>query len=188
MESASAVARTVLLKILPMEIVDKILDHVYRDDHQDVLFFLTLRKYRISIWHNPSDRLIELCKERGTIQTGVVMCEQINGEDVAAISQIKFIDPWSIWKSYIYFRMTYLKRANRYGIDSTKITEDEITEYWKLKNPCAYGCPLCEKAFPCMNNILYKFPGVSYRHHNVSDRIVKLWEGEYYGNILDDID
>ena len=178
-ETTVAVARKFLNTKLPTELVDRIMGDVYTDEFKNTLLLIKGRKYYSSIWYNPSDRLVELCGERGAIQTGVEIAYDDFDEGVPFVSQHKFIEPWMLWKTYQSFRAYVYKDSIMRGIFN-KITEENIEEVWMYQSVCTAGCEICRDNFPCFNSQLHILPGVRWNTENLSHKIVKLWDGEYY--------
>ena len=65
-----AVSRKYLLFKLPLELVDHILEFVYQSLVKELMKSITNNFKMESIWWNPSERLMGLCKDNGAIQIG----------------------------------------------------------------------------------------------------------------------
>ena len=65
-----SIARPYLLTKLPSELVDYILEFVYQPLIKELMKSITNNFKIESIWWNPSERLLGLCKDNGVIQTG----------------------------------------------------------------------------------------------------------------------
>ena len=172
-----AISRTFLSRHLPQELVDKILKYVYEDIRKFVMMQIGVRKFNASVWYDPSDRLISMCKEPGSIQTGTELTSFNNQK---CSTQLKYIEPWMLWQNYKEYRCFIYKnqtfRHNYY------ITDNDVEESWKNEAVCSYGCPMCTESFPCMNSFIQKFPGTRWSSRNLSCKIDGMWSGKYYGN------
>ena len=175
---SSAAARTELLKVLPLELVDKILDIVYYYDFRFSIFQINARKYKKSIWYNPSKDLLKLCSGlRGGIQTGLVM----SGSGYPTVSQFKYIEPWFLNKTYFLFRAHQRFTYHDEFFIGREAEEYLTEETWKRWTVCEHGCPMCEHSFPCMNVVFNAYPDVPSHLTNVISEIARAWDGRYYG-------
>ena len=172
-----AIARTFLSHHLPQELVEKILKDVYEDIRKFVMMQISVRKFNASVWYDPSDRLVSMCIEPGSIQTGA---ETVTLGLEKYLSQIKYIEPWMLWENYGEYRLFTYK--NQIPIINYYMTDDDVEESWKIDCVCSYGCPMCEESFPCMNAFIQKFPGTRWTSRNLSCKIDGIWDGKYYGN------
>jgi len=173
---ATAIARTELLKLLPSELVDKILVIVYHYDFRFTMTQIDGRKYEKSIWYEPSATLLKLCLgKRGGIQTGM----DWSGYG-PMVTQMKFIEPWFIFKSYNEYRKNQLRIAFLCHFKQVP-KEEDIERRWEHNAICINGCPLCEDRFPCLNNVFATYPGVPTHYKNLSYDILAKWDGAYYG-------
>ena len=174
-----AIARTFLSRHLPRELVDKILKDVYEDIRKLVMLQIGVRKFNASVWYDPSDRLVSMCREPGSIQTGTERSPLMPENIVGYLSQIKHIDPWMLWQNYREYRSFIYKQ--QIPTRNYLLTDYDVEESWKTDAVCSYGCPMCEESFPCMNAFIQKFPGTRWSSRNLSCKIDRLWSGKYYG-------
>ena len=174
-----AIARTFLSHHLPRELVDKILKDVYENIRKLVMLHISVRKFNASVWYDPSDRLVSMCREPGSIQTGIEIDLLMPQNSIGYLSQIKYIEPWMLWQNYQEFKSSTYKKQIYTG--NYPLTDHDVEESWKYYCVCAYGCPMCEKSFPCMNAFIQKFPETRWSSRNLSCKIDRLWSGEYYG-------
>jgi hypothetical protein len=114
-----------IAKGLPQEIIDMIFSYIYPERKRNLLKYVENRK---NIWEIPSDRLLELCSERGGMQLAYF--------DVDTIFPL--------------FRVYREKRIEHYSaFDETEDIEEDIQENFKI-NRCF--CLLCFSVkFPCVN-------------------------------------
>ena len=175
---SSAAARTELLKVLPLELVDKILDIVYYYDFRFSIWQINARKYKKSIWYNPSKDLLKLCSGlRGGIQTGLVMSELGS----PSVAQLKYIEPWFLYRTYHHFRDHQRFTYHEEFFMETDTEEYLMEETWKRWTVCEHGCSICEHRFPCMNVVFNTYPSVPCHLTNVISEIATAWDGRYYG-------
>ena len=175
-QTTVAIARTFLSRHLPQELVDKILKDVYEDIRKLIMLQIGVRKFNASVWHEPSDRLVSMCREPGSIQTGVEV--YLNTGQMYP-SQIKYIEPWMLWSNYNEFRSFAYKQQVPYL--NNCMTDNHIETTWKNWCLCSYGCTMCEESFPCINAFIQKIPGTRWSSRNLSCKIDRLWSGKYYG-------
>ena len=177
---ATAIARTELLKLLPAELVDRILVIVYHYDFRFTMTQIDDRKFKKSIWYEPSATLLKLCLgKRGGIQTGL---DWGSWELPPQVTQMKFIEPWFLFATYNKFRdWHFYWFGTNMGDLSDSAIEEEAQKRWERDNICINGCPLCEDRFPCLNNVFATYPGVPTHHDNISYDILAKWNGAYYG-------
>lgn len=173
----TAIARTFLSLHLPEELVDKILKDVYEDIRKLVMLQIKVRKFYASVWYCPSDNLISMCREPGSIQTGTEI-GTFNSEK--RITQVKYIEPWMLWQNYQEYRSFVYKE--RIPIRNYLLADYHVEKSWKYEAVCSRGCSRCKESFPCTNAFIQKFPGTRWSSRNLSSKIYGLWSGKYYGN------
>ena len=131
------VARKFLLKNLPPELVDYILEFIYEPLRKELMLSITQTLGTKSVWWNPSGRLLELCRH-----------------DSGAI-QVDYFDEWTMFKDHLGFVEFALEEY--YDIigrgDDTPTFPEYAKELWQ-RSRCGWKgfCPNCiAYNFPCSN-------------------------------------
>ena len=138
---------------IPQEIIDMIFSLVFSDSRGPLFTQIRSMKETRSIWWDPSERLKEMCGERGCIQ-------------------LEHFDLWTIFPSFIQYKkhwspsFPYIRTreaALEYNFKQEMYHDDEYTEI--------DGC--------CMNCIAWNFPCLNYCHDQVPEcKVAHLWNIE----------
>jgi hypothetical protein len=129
--------RKYLRSKLPIELVWYILEFVYQPLRKELLLSIKRNFGTKSVWWKPSGRLLELCRDNGTIQ-------------------INYYDEWSIFQQYFLYRKLYWERYSHYSHwyypedELSKPYEEFLNDDWQI-----YRCGV---SGICANCVAYRFP------------------------------
>jgi hypothetical protein len=143
------------IKRIPPEIIAIILKFLYRPMFNTVINEITGRYGMESIWWNPSDNLLNLCRDVGTIQ-------------------IKNYDKWGLFPHYILYK----EFANgRYDEDDDEdMVEEGTEEMWEMVT-CGRRhtiLPWGQVVGICRNCVAYNFPCINLARET-SDKLLEKW-------------
>ena len=98
-----------------------------------------------SIWWNPSNNLLNLCRDEGTIQ-------------------IKNYDKWALFPHYILYKEFANGRYDEY--DDEDMVEEGTEEMWKMTT--------CGVSQTCRNCVAYDFPCINLARET-NDKLLGKW-------------
>jgi len=132
--------------LLPKEIKEKIITLASMMNHNMVMDEIKNTKYTQSIWRNPSNRLLDLCTERGGIQP-------------------RYYDQWKLHPSFIAYRdqeilkysvskdMDEIEKEIEYNFDA--ISCSHFSDFGKCQNCLQYKFPCSSKCSPVQTSSTY---------------------------------
>ena len=126
------------LDLLPTELLDIIYTMAARMDFESVVTEVHRRKETDSIWWNPSNRLIKICRERGGLQP-------------------RYYDMWALHPAFISYRD--FTRQHYSMFDEEDEIESDIEEKFDIiscHGPFSYG-----HQGQCKHCLMFRYPCIS---------------------------
>ena len=151
------IARKYLLSKLPPELVWYILEFVYQPLRKKLMKSIKKNFGTKSVWWKPSGRLLELCRDKGTIQ-------------------INYYEEWAIFQQYFLYRKLYWNRYTHYShwyypdVELEKTFEESLKNEWQV-----YRCGVTGI---CANCVAYRFPCSNAATKN-NDSYSHIWDIQY---------